>query len=72
MKNWAPWCSSKRSSITRMGNLSLIINLLRAQKSRHMQQVSSLFNTITTDDEYRNSVVTYDHFLQQFMNDFFN
>jgi hypothetical protein len=72
MKNWAPWCSSKRSSITGIGNLSLIINLLRAQKSRHMQQVTSLFNTITTDDEYGNSVVTYDHFLQQFMNDFFN
>jgi hypothetical protein len=35
-KNWALLNSSKRSSMTGMGNLSLMVCLLRAQKSRHI------------------------------------
>jgi hypothetical protein len=35
-----------------MVNLSLMINLLRAQESGHMCQEPSFFKTITTWDEY--------------------
>ena len=35
-----------------IGNLSLMVNLLRAQKSRHMCQVPSFFKTMTIQDEY--------------------
>ena len=46
------WSSSRRSSMIGMGNLSLIVNLLRALKSRHMHQAPYLFKTMTIRDEY--------------------
>jgi hypothetical protein len=44
--------SFKRSSImTKMGNLPLIIKLLRAQKLGHMHQVPSFLRTMTIEEE---------------------
>jgi hypothetical protein len=51
VNNWAPLNSSKRSSMTGMGNLSLMVSLLRAQKSGHMRQEPSFFMTMTTGEE---------------------
>ena len=36
--------------MTGMGNLSLMVNLLRTVKSRNMCQIPSLFKTMTTGD----------------------
>ena len=38
--------------MTGMGNLSLMVNLLRDLKSRHMCQAPSFFKTMTTRDDY--------------------
>jgi hypothetical protein len=42
----------QRSSMTWMGNLSLMVNLLRVWKFGHMCQEPSFFRTITTGEEY--------------------
>ena len=38
--------------MTGMGNLSLMVSLLRARKSGHMRQEPSFFKTMTTREEY--------------------
>jgi hypothetical protein len=38
--------------MTGMGNLSLIVSLLSAWKSRHMHQVPSFLSTMTIGEEY--------------------
>ena len=38
--------------MTGIGNLTLIVDLLRAQKSRHVFQVPSFFKTMTIGNEY--------------------
>jgi hypothetical protein len=37
--------------MTGMGNLSLMVSLLRARKSRHIFQEPSFFSTMTTGEE---------------------
>jgi hypothetical protein len=37
--------------MTGMGNLSLMVSLLRARKSGHIHQEPSFFRTMTTRDE---------------------
>jgi hypothetical protein len=37
--------------MTGMGNLSLMVSLLRARKSGHMRQEPYLFKTMTTGEE---------------------
>jgi hypothetical protein len=51
VKNWAPLNSSRRSSMTGMGNLSLMVSLLRARKSGHILQEPSFFRTMTIGEE---------------------
>jgi hypothetical protein len=43
--------SSNKSSVKGMGNLSLMVSLLRAQKSGHMRQVPSFLSIMTTREE---------------------
>jgi hypothetical protein len=57
--------------MTGMGNLSLMVNLLRAQKSGHMRHKPSFFKTITTGDEYGLGTWANDPCLQQFLYYFF-
>jgi hypothetical protein len=37
--------------MTRMGNLSLMVSLLRVRKSGHIRQEPSFFSTMTTGEE---------------------
>jgi hypothetical protein len=50
-KEVAPLNSSRRSSMIGMGNLSLMVSLLRAWKLGHILQEPSFFGTMTTGEE---------------------
>jgi hypothetical protein len=50
-KELCPLNSSRRSSMTGMGNLSLMVSLLRARRSGHILQEPSFFSTMMTGDE---------------------
>ena len=50
-KNWAPLNSSRRPSMTGMGNWSLMVSLLRAPKSGNILQEPSFFSTMMIGEE---------------------